>query len=515
MAAALVALGFPPFGLWPLTWVGFALFAVPLFKLGAGSFASEESQKLIRASARWFGIFIFSTTLFGFYWIAYTLHEFGNLPWIVAALVTLLIFAVSSLYSVFMGYVWGKITLEWLPKRSIRPTLPQLFFLFFVWLVSWDAFDFRIFPWNPAMSVGSDKFLLASVYTLKDWGWRLIFCIWVAGAAKLWMECQRVARPKQFWLREGVVTLFVFVGAYVAGYAAYRDLNLKYSQRQPVTLLQGNVGNYEKKLVKLNVMPTVRAVLQIHKQLVEQIPKSAATSGPVPERWVFWPETSFPGFPIEDPQAKFLLQDWAAQTGGLHMVGAYENAPQMFAGEETRLDFNVVALFHEKSGLVKHYRKRIRVPFGEYIPFDEYFPGLYKLLPAVNHFGKGDDFVPLAHPDPKGPVFIPFVCYEVLLHSYVDESLKVAREKYPGRPLIFVNPTNDSWYGPTSEPFQHSLLARWSMVQHGIPALRPTNTGLSQVIAPWGEVLSVGARDESLIVNGALPVESVQMRLNP
>jgi apolipoprotein N-acyltransferase len=195
-------------------------------------------------------------------------------------------------------------------------------------------------------------------------------------------------------------------------------------------------------------------------------------------------------------------------------VGAYATALETFAGKPKELDFNIVGFLHESDpGRIDHYRKRIRLPFGEYIPFDEQFPFLYKWLPAVNHFGAGERFQGLAHPDSQGPVFVPLVCYEILSRSFVRDFVRSLRRDYKGRPLILVNPTNDSWYGPTSEPFQHSLIARWMVAEQQLPALRPTNTGLSQVIAPWGEVLASTHRDESRVVYGLLPVSKAIPRL--
>lgn len=486
LAAALVALGFPPFDLWPLTWIGYGYFLWQILQVAPGRASSKRV-------GLFFFVYSFAVTLFGFYWLGYTLHEFGALSWPVAAIATLAIFALTSALSFLFGWAWPRLAafvpLRWLPLALA------------FWTLVLDSIDLRLFPWSVVQANGVDVTLLASVYWLGTMGWRVLFF----GAGAFF-----IARPSR---SRAVVALVVPLAiGYACGFGARASLEKRYPARQPVTLLQGNIGNYEKKLSKLGVMPTVLNVLRIHDDLIGRV-VAEHPPGPKgsPEPWIFWPETSFPGFPTQDPMQRDWMRRQLDRTRGLHILGAYESGDVKEGDRTLRLDFNVVALFHESVGPVDLYRKRVLLPFGEFIPCGDSCPSLYRLLPAVNHFGRGEEFRPLAHPDPQGPVFVPLVCYEVLFPSFVRGFVKEAAQRYPGRPLILVNPANDSWYGPTSEPSQHSLLARWEVAKQGIPMLRPTNTGLSQVIAPWGEVLSQGPSDETTFISGELPVERVQL----
>jgi apolipoprotein N-acyltransferase len=491
----MMALAWPPVSLWPLGWLSVLFLA----------FTAAHTTK--RRELFWaFFEFGFWVNVFGFYWIAYTVHEFGNLPWVAAVPVMLLL---SLLFGLQSG------SLIWLMRRIVGARFskaPWLFGSAFVLVL--DTLEFRLFPWSFVQSVGSQPQLLAATYFLKMLGWRSLFFLSVALA--LWALSRR-SISKQY-AAAGVLGGFVLcmgTGGAI-GLWAENTLKSRYAARQPVALFQGNVGNYEKKLVKLGFDPSRRNVLAIHTALQEELrldlehEKFFESNS---ELWVFWPETSFPGFPLAEDDSKDLLTKWAKDVQGLHILGAYEQDYDDFAGEQTKLDYNIVAMF-SGGGFESRYRKRIRLPFGEYIPGDEWFPGLYKLLPAVNHFGKGKEFVGLPHPQVQGPVFLPLVCYEILDRSFVHEFVKSLRAKHPGRSLILVNPTNDSWYGPTSEQFQHALLARWTAVTEGLPLIRPTNTGLSLVIAPWGEVMGSGAMDESLKIRAELPVESLTARPN-
>jgi apolipoprotein N-acyltransferase len=513
VVAFVMAFGFPPVAWWPLSWLAFVILLYPVVRD-----LKDRNSIQVKKWAIYFSFYSLAVNVSGFYWLAYTLKEFGGLPWLAAVPVTLFIFTGFSVFTAvfFAALAW---VLKRLREKTTLPILGPLNFkkellILFVALCVWDFLDPRLFPWTPAMSVGSDAYLLSTVSLLGTGGWRFLYFSFSMIAILLLLKKSAAGLA---WRYFQIPLLFgaVLTPVYLLGVWKNSELKKQFSARQPVALVQGNIGNYEKKLTKLGVMPTVRNVLAIHRTLVEKI---ALRNSPLylsgaPETWVIWPETSYPGFPVPRGEMRSTLEEWTRLSRGLHLVGAYDRQLTPFAGKETELDFNITALFHETQGYVSHAKKMIRIPFGEYIPFDESFPNLYQLFPAVNHFGKGTEFTPLAHPDPTGPVFVPVVCYEILYADFVDDYVKAAKKQYPGRSIVIVNPTNDSWYGPTSEPFQHSLLARWSMARQALPGLRPTNTGLSQVIAPWGEVLSAGPQDESTVIFGELPVEKTQRRL--
>jgi apolipoprotein N-acyltransferase len=492
-----MAMGFPPLSLWPLCWISFVW-------LGFEWLRCERPHQ----GAWLLGGYTFFVNVFGFYWLIFTLKEFGGMPWILAGVVFLLGSALLSLPAAAVGAVFVRLHNQ-VRSRFQRTRLS-------LWMgaclgVSFlllDLFEPRLFAWSAVHGAGANRELLASVGLVSLWGWRLVFFGSVALAAGFWVWGSRwrfVWTAAIFLIPHGVL--------YTAGRYQILKLKEQFPELQPVALLQGNVGNYEKKLTKQGVMPTVRNVMDIHQTMVESVAIAMSREKTPLEPWVAWPETSFPGFPLTDFSLRQELESMLRLTGGVHLVGAYEMARAPFAGSEKELDFNIVAFLHEtEPRRIDHYRKRIRLPFGEYIPFDEQFPFLYEWLPAVNHFGAGERFHGLAHPNPEGPVFVPLVCYEILSRSFVRSFVRHLKAEYPDRPLVLVNPTNDSWYGPTAEPFQHSLIARWMVAELGLPTLRPTNTGLSQVIAPWGEVVATTHRDETRVVYGLLPVRRAMLR---
>ena len=103
------------------------------------SWLNENSLKRIFWTG-WLAQFVFN--LIGFNWVAYTVHEFGFLPWWLAIPVLLLFCAVANLYIPLVGLFWGFARRRW----GLKPS-------FAIWLLPISfAISERVFPmifdWN-------------------------------------------------------------------------------------------------------------------------------------------------------------------------------------------------------------------------------------------------------------------------------------------------------------------------------------------------------------------------------
>ena len=125
------------------------------------------------------------------------------------------------------------------------------------------------------------------------------------------------------------------------------------------------------------------------------------------------------------------------------------------------------------------YRKRRLVPFGEYLPFGPV------LRPMVKAAGiRMADFSP--GPREQAPLRLgPYplgvsVCYEIAFGAAVRLDLPEA--------ALLVTVSNDAWFGDSIGPHQHLEIARVRAAETGRWLVRATNTGLSAVVSPRGEV---------------------------
>ena len=85
-----------------------------------------------------------------------------------------------------------------------------------------------------------------------------------------------------------------------------------------------------------------------------------------------------------------------------------------------------------------------------------------------------------------GYPFAASICYEDI---FGDISLMGLPEA-----AYLVNVTNDAWFGDSIAPHQHLHMARMRSLETGRYMLRGTNTGITAVISPGGEVLKSAPR---------------------
>ena len=488
LCGELYVLSYPPNSLWPLSLLAFGLFSWLVFE--------EKTPRSRWQIAAMFATFSFATSITGLYWIPNTLVEFSDFPLVVGWGITSAGFVLMTLPSAATAWLFVPLVQKWGGRR--RSFTPKLILLFFFWIF-WNYLDYRFFPWSPVQSFGSQPQLLASVGVLGTLGWNLIFYALIA-----WLHVFKNFSPIRrvgYWLATCALVLGIASGV---GQVQIARLKEKYKFGQTIALLQGAVGNFEKKL-QTNEPATSENVLRIYRRLIESLALKQKYELGNKEIVVFWPETAFPGFPMNDYALSNLLGAWARLTHGMQLIGAYEEQkiPATGGGAKDKVvQYNIVAGFNAQGEFIDTYRKVVRMPFGEYIPGDQFFPWIYDTFPVLNNFGKGEKHVPIAHAGENGPVFLPYICFEVLSENFVTNTVDFARSHFPGRDLVLVNPTNDSWFGEGAELFLHSHLARWQAAREQLPLVRPTNTGLSMVIAPWGEEVTLGRVGvESLIIS--------------
>lgn len=200
---------------------------------------------------------------------------------------------------------------------------------------------------------------------------------------------------------------------------------------------------------------------------------------------VVWPENLYP-WTLDRPFERDFADD--------DRILARHRLPTLFgAGNAADSDAHGYnSVFHmDADGVVRgRFDKVLLVPLGERIPVvdPEWVTGLVPGL-AHNFAGAGPErFV--VTPGPPGstaaPLTLgPLICYEDV---FADFAAGVAAQ--PGGIEAFVNLTNDTWFGPTSEPWGHLALAQFRSVEHRIPMLRAVNSGPSSLVDRAGRVVA-------------------------
>jgi apolipoprotein N-acyltransferase len=147
--------------------------------------------------------------------------------------------------------------------------------------------------------------------------------------------------------------------------------------------------------------------------------------------------------------------------------------------------YNTAVASDETGAITSRYDKQYLLTFGEYLPFGDTFPVLYKWSPNSGHFSRGTSLDPLLLDvgGAKHPVSM-LICYEDILPEFTNDAVRHAD------PELLVNMTNDAWFGDTVEPWEHLALAQLRAVEHRRYLVRGTNSGVSAVVDPVGRVVA-------------------------
>ena len=130
------------------------------------------------------------------------------------------------------------------------------------------------------------------------------------------------------------------------------------------------------------------------------------------------------------------------------------------------------------------YDKTHLVPFGEYMPFANWFPWLQYLSPLGSGSSASDRpacFVV------KNINLVPNICYESTLPHVIRNQLAALRQEGV-EPQILVNVTNDGWFWGSSELEMHLACGVFRTVENRRPMVIAANTGISASIDGNGSI---------------------------
>jgi len=201
-------------------------------------------------------------------------------------------------------------------------------------------------------------------------------------------------------------------------------------------------------------------------------PGEAGPGEPLPDL-IVWPESPAPFF-VNDPRFASAVAALARKANASVIAGSLGQP----GGSD--LLFNSAALFGPDGQLNGRYDKVHLVPFGEYVPFQRLLSFASKLTREVGDFVPGSNRRPLTvNGFPAGV----FICYEAVFPNDVRQfSANGAR--------LFVNISNDGWFGNTAAPYQHLNMARMRAIENNRWLLRDTNSGITVAIDPYGRIVA-------------------------
>lgn len=402
-------------------------------------------------------------TLIGFHWIAFVAHEYGFMPWPLA-ISTLLLFAAGMHVYIPLALVAG-LKLSQKLNLSKGATVVAFAALLSLFEIYWPS----IFGWNlgyPLLWMDSPLAQWADVVGFSG----LSFFIYLVNAWLTWLLMKRDLR---LVFGTGLVAAGLMALLLVGG-LKHRELWQNPDSELKTLVVQANIGNAEKLAAERGAgfqQFIANAFFDLTREGLSQHPDA---------QLVVWPETAYPG--LLDPYAlnrPFTAQfyDFTRSIQKPVLTGAYSKDPP---NRPFRDDYNGVFLVNEQGQLVgEPYHKTQLLVFGEYIPFGHEFPILAKYNPGGPGWGRGTG--PTVLKLPQAGLGIQ-ICYESLDPQFSAELAQRGAE-------VLVNVTNDSWFGPRFEPYQHLYMNLARAVETRRPLIRSTNTGISTAILADGTVL--------------------------
>ena len=208
---------------------------------------------------------------------------------------------------------------------------------------------------------------------------------------------------------------------------------------------------------------------------------------------VVWPETAYPGY----------VQDFDADR--MQVAAELERNQQtaLIGGAEydwaQRKNANALFLMTPAGVVTGSYQKRQLVPFGEFVPGRRWMPFLEALHVTTFDMKAGADTQALLDGGPGIGKIGATICFE---SSYP----RLGREQVRRGAGLLVISTDDAWFGRTAAARQHSAIAAVRAAETDRYLVRSAATGVSQIVAPTGQVLAEAGLFRPAVV--AAPVQS-------
>ncbi len=194
---------------------------------------------------------------------------------------------------------------------------------------------------------------------------------------------------------------------------------------------------------------------------------------------VAWPESPSP-FRETDPRFQKLMTDLTGRTQSPAVVGNIGT----WQHDRTMEIFNSAEFVAPDGRFLGRYDKIHLVPFGEYVPYKGLIAFAGTLTQGVGSFSRGGLRQVFTT---NGHTFGAFICYEAVFADEVRHFAKNGAE-------VFVNISDDGWYGDTSAPWQHFNMARMRAIENRRWLVRATNSGVTAAVDPLGRVTQSAPR---------------------
>ena len=150
------------------------------------------------------------------------------------------------------------------------------------------------------------------------------------------------------------------------------------------------------------------------------------------------------------------------------------------SNEETKV-FNSMVVLDQDVNILAKYNKNKLVPFGEFLPFENFFSkfGLKKITQGYQSFSNDNERNII---NINAVNFVPLICYEIIYSG------KINKTNDDFDLILYIS--DDGWFGNSVGPYQHFSHSIYRSIEEGKNLLRSANNGISAYIDSNGKIFS-------------------------
>ncbi len=219
-------------------------------------------------------------------------------------------------------------------------------------------------------------------------------------------------------------------------------------------------------------------------QIEERLKKLIRYSDPDKEKKTLfiWPEGVFSGYSYKEILffKELISQNFSKRNFIIFGINKLDPVSGRF--------FNSMIVVDNNLKVLQSYNKRKLVPFGEFLPFENFLSGLglKKITEGHGSFLKGNKNENLL----IGKLnILPLICYEVIFTNLIQKSNMNTN--------LIVNISEDGWFGKSIGPDQHFAKSIFRAIENNTFFLRSTNKGVSAIIDNKGNIIKRLNRNEA------------------
>ncbi len=414
----------------------------------------------------------------GYYWLPATLRIFGNFPWSLSYLFCALLnvyqglsFAsMVTLRSLLQRRGYDSILLAALPFIAVEQFYPNLFPIF------WGNTLYKVHTAVQSVDLFGVPFLSGLVILVNFSAANIIQALWLKKGR---IKKKEVALVALFWAANLI-------------YGAIRieqvEKEMLVSEKIKIGVVQGNLGLMEKR-------ESPQESLHRHRTMSMALEKQGA-------HLLVWSESAI-NFTIS-AEVKNLRREILGSLSTPILFGAIRSEKN---GKGER-EYNSAFLIDGNGEVLGYYDKVYLLAFGEYIPFGDVFPQLYRWSPNSGSFSRGNSVRPIPF---EGHRIGVMICYEDIIPQFTRKLMADPG----GASDILINITNDGWFGDTNEPWIHLGLSTMRSIEQRRWLIRSTNSGVSAAVDPIGRIVKntgVMTRESFIVTASFMNLQTIYQR---